>query len=89
MPELSSLFCVALRASCVRFRLPVSPPAAAHCLPATKGSTVLGDRRSGSAGAALPRQPYLCKGGILLCDTTFVWVCPIAASTAIKHTCVL
>lgn len=26
MPELSSLFCVALRASCVRFRLPVSLP---------------------------------------------------------------
>lgn len=26
MPELSSLFCVALRASCVRFRLRVRPP---------------------------------------------------------------
>lgn len=71
-------FFVALRASCVRFRLPVSlPPAAAHCLRATKGSTVLGgDRRSGSALA----KPHLHRG-ILLCDfrpsddNKFVCVC--------------
>lgn len=46
MPELSSLFCGALRASCVRFRLPSLSPAAAHCLRGTKGSTVPGDRRT-------------------------------------------
>lgn len=36
MPELSSLFCVALRASCVRFRLPVSLPCSGPLSPSHK-----------------------------------------------------
>lgn len=36
MPELSSLFCVALRASCVRFRLPVSLPGSGPLSPSHK-----------------------------------------------------
>ena len=69
MPELSSLFCVALRASCVRFRLPVSLPGSGPLSPSHKRKAALGWVIDGAArpGSPLQRQTKPPQG-ILVWD---------------------